>query len=216
VGLKDWLIKNVAGVSAYGEVMGRESVKNGIAFGRVLYVSHGTCSESSQRFIFNDAEEMESNGFTPYCQDPLNRPSMEDRSQLSMGARALGMAFAVQLCLTASSNFMRNDANRRDFHHALGSGNKGELAALSGQPTMEQVLRFFNLPPNAEVSQVLNTKQPGTDDLLGTYLRELSKQEGAGRTAFQREGVLGFDLVASPLAQETVVKIREACGKFGW
>jgi hypothetical protein len=39
VGVKDWLAKR-AGVGAYGEVMGREAVKNGL--GRWLYLGHGT------------------------------------------------------------------------------------------------------------------------------------------------------------------------------
>jgi hypothetical protein len=39
--VKDWLA-NRAGVGAYGEVMGRESVKNGLALGRYLYLGHGT------------------------------------------------------------------------------------------------------------------------------------------------------------------------------
>jgi hypothetical protein len=42
VGMKDWLAKNVAGASAYGEVMGRLSVKNGYALGRQLYLGQGT------------------------------------------------------------------------------------------------------------------------------------------------------------------------------
>ena len=42
MGLRDWLAGNVAGPSAYGSVMGREAVKNGIVLGRTLYLSHGT------------------------------------------------------------------------------------------------------------------------------------------------------------------------------
>ena len=36
MGLKDWLAKSVAGVSGYGEVMGREAVRSGLALGITL------------------------------------------------------------------------------------------------------------------------------------------------------------------------------------
>ena len=42
MGLRDWLARNAAGPCAYGSVMGREAVKNGIVLGRTLYLSHGT------------------------------------------------------------------------------------------------------------------------------------------------------------------------------
>src|SRR5271157_201950 len=116
MGLKDWLAKNVAGASAYGEVMGRECVKNGIALGRILYLGHATRATPSVRFVFKDSEEMQSNGFDLYCKDPLHRPAMEDSSELSKLTRVVGIAFSVEVTLTAASNFMRNDANRGDFH----------------------------------------------------------------------------------------------------
>ena len=216
MGIKDWLAKNVAGVSTYGEVMGRECVKSGIALGRVFYLGHGTRSGSLQQFAFRDSEEMESNGLTLYCKDSLNRPALEDSSELSKQTRAAGIAFAVQVCLMASTNFMQNDTNRRDFHRSLGAGTKGELLTLGSDVGMERVLHFVNLPPAAGVSKALNMEEPGTGDLLGNYLEGLSGQGSNGKVGFQREGVLGFGVVVVPLAQETVVKIREACVKFKW
>jgi len=215
VGLKDWLAKNVAGVSTYGEVMGRECVKNGIVLGRVLYLSHGTSATPTQRFVFTDGEEMQSIGFELYCKDPLNKPALEDSSELSKQTRTAGIAFATQLCLTASSNFMRNDTNRRDFHRSLGTSTKAEVIAQNSGIEMEGVMRFLRLPTE-ETSKVLNMEDPGIRDTLGGYLQDLSKQKSYGSVAFQQKGILGFDIVAVPLAQETVLKIREACEKFRW
>jgi len=81
---------------------------------------------------------------------------------------------------------------------------------------MERLLRFVNLPATKGVPQSLNLEQPATNDVLGVYLKELSKQTPLGSVGFQRTGILGFDTVAVPLAEETVPKIREACEKFHW
>lgn len=215
MGLKDWLAKNVAGVSAYGEVMGRECVKNGIVLGRVLYLGHGTRATPSDRFIFADGEEMESNGFKLYCKDPLNRPALEDSSELSKQTRAAGIAFATQLSLTASSNFMRNDTNRRDFQRSLGASTKAAVIAQNSGIEMDRVMRLLRLPSD-EASVVLNMEDPGTRDTFGSYLQDLSKQRNNDSVGFQQKGILGFDIVTTPLAQETVLKIREACEKFRW
>ena len=42
-----------------------ECVKNGIALGRVLYLGHGTRAMRSDKCVFENAEEMQSNGFEP-------------------------------------------------------------------------------------------------------------------------------------------------------
>ena len=216
MGLKDWLAKNVAGVSAYGEVMGRECVRNGITLGRTLYLGHGTRTTPSDRFFFKDAEEMQRNGFELYCKDPLNKPAMEDSSELSKQTRTAGIAFATQLCLTASSNFMQNDTNRDDFFRSLGASTKAEVAVQNSGIEMNGVMHFLKLPSAEGISKVLDTNNPGTGDTLGAYLQDLSKQANNSSVAFQQKGVLGFDIIAVPLAQETVLKMREACEKFRW
>lgn len=216
MGLKDWLTKNVAGASSYGEVMGRECVKNGIVLGRTLYLGHGTRATPLDRFVFEDGEEMQSNGFELYCKDPVSRPALENSSELSVQARVAGIAFATQLTLTAASNFMRNDATCRDFNRSVGAESKSALTQLNSGITIEQVLHFLNLPATEGVSKVLTLEKPGTNDLLGAYLEELSKKAGSGCVGFQRTGVLGFDVVAVPLVQETVQKIRAACTNFHW
>jgi hypothetical protein len=209
------LAKNIAGASAYGEVMGRQSVKNGYALGRQLYLGHGTRATPSDELILADEEGMQLEGFDPYCKDPLKRPPMEDSSALSKQTRAAGIAFAVQLCLTASSNFMRNITNRRDFQRSVGASSNAEVTALNSGVTMDDVMHFIKLPSDG-VSEVLNMKDPGRRDLFGRYLEELSKQSNGGSVAFQQTGYSGFDFIVVPLAQETVSKIGEACQQFHW
>ena len=190
-------------------------MKNGIVLGRVLYLSHGKCPTHSATLVFDDAKVMKSNGFELYCKDPLNRPVMEDSSELSKQTRAAGIAFAVQLCLAASSNFMRKEANRTDFQRSVGAGTGAGLSALKSGIEIEAVTHFINIR-SGEISQILDMKNPGTGDILGVYLQELNRQKGNGSIGFQRGNVLGFDVAAVPLAQETVIKIRQACKDFNW
>jgi hypothetical protein len=159
---------------------------------------------------------MKSNGFELYCKDPLNRPAMEDSSELSKKTRTAGIAFATQLCLTASSNFMRKDTNRGDFFRSLGSSTKAEVAVQKSGVEMNGIMHFLKMPSAEGTSKVLDTNNPGTGDTLGAYLQDLSKLANNSSVAFQQRGILGFDIVAVPLAQETVLKIREACEKFRW
>jgi hypothetical protein len=213
MGLKDWLAKNVAGASAYGEVMGRECVKNGIALGRTLYLGHGTRAAPSDRYVFEDGEEMQSNGFELYCKDPLNKPAMEDASELSLQTCAAGVAFAIKLAFTVVENAMRNKANREDFYRSVAA--ESEKALLNSGITMERVSHFIHLPRPEGVSRILAEK-PGTNDLLGVYLAELSKTIGSGCVGFQRTGILGFDVIVVPLVQETLQKMRTACANYHW
>jgi hypothetical protein len=187
VGLKDWLAKNVAGASSYGEVMGRECVKDGIVLGRTLYLGHGTRATPSDRYLFEDAEEMQSNGFELYCKDPLSRPAMEDASELSRQTRAAGIAFATRSTLAAASNFMRNEANYRDFTRSVGAESRAALAQLNSGVTIEQVVRFFNLAEAERVFKSLTLEKPGTNDLLGLYLAELSKKLIVAVSAFKEQ-----------------------------
>ena len=126
MGLKDWLAGSVAGPSGYGAVMARESIKNGLALGRFLYLGHGTRSTIADLFVCEDEVHMRSSGFVPYCTDDLNRPPMEDSSDLSKHTRIAGIAFASQCSITAASNFM-NPANGSAFNRSLGGNVKQQL-----------------------------------------------------------------------------------------
>jgi hypothetical protein len=214
MGLKDWLAKNVAGPSGYGQVMGREGVKNGLALGRVLYLGHGTRRTPYEASVIEDVDQMAAEGFRVYCSDPRHKPPMEDSSSLSVHTRAAGIAFAAQLAVTAAENHFSRQENFRQFCRSLGSGTRAELDELRSVVTSELVLHYLDLPV-AIGSTVLNLENPGTEDRLAVFLGEVSKQVGYA-VAFQRGGVLGFNFIAVPLAREIVVKVREAGQRFAW
>jgi hypothetical protein len=216
MGLKDWLANKVAGVSGYGEAVGRESVNSGLALGRTLYLGHVIGPKDAHAFIFENTAQMNAEGFKPYCQDHAHRPPAEDSSELSKQTRALGIAFAVSCPMAAASNFFARKENRDTFNRSLGVGNKSALDRLNLEALMAEVLRYINLPAKAKARTVLNLEKPGTDDMLGVFLEDLSKFIPNISVGFQRSGILGFDAIAVPLAEETLVKMHAASKKFGW
>jgi len=215
MGLRDWLAKNVSGVSGYGETMGREAVKNGIAVGRVLYLGHGTSSHHSDVFIYESIDELKAAGYEPYCGNDLQRPPMQDSSKLSIQARACGVAFAVQCCMTAAQNFMQ-PSNAANFNRSMGAGSKQEFENQRSAVTSDMVLEYLRLPRPDGLSKVLNVDDPGSNDLFGAFLLALSRQGDGRAVAFPKTGVLGFDAVVVPLATETIQSISGAAPKFGW
>ncbi len=212
MGLKDWLARS-AGVGAYGEVMGREAVKNGLALGRTLYLGHGNCATASEVFVFEDEGHMRADGLTLYCADPLQLPPAEDSSELSKQTRAAGIALAAHCSFTAAYNFMK-PANAQMFSRSMGDSTRSEMRQLNLDITFDMVNHYLNLPRPAGVTQILDLENPGMKDLLSVFLQEISKPNGT--VGFRRTGVLGFELIAVPLAGETVQKIREASHRFGW
>lgn len=214
MGLKDWIAKNVAGASGYGMAMGLEVVTNGLALGRTLYLGHGTRAMASDVVVFEDDDHMRSEGFTLYCTDPLNRPPMEDSSELSRHTRVAGIAFAATCTFTAASNFMK-EANASAFTRSMGDRVRAELDKLKLGITHD-LLDHYNRLPRPGIATVLNMEKPGTNDLLSVFLQEVRKHGRDGVVGFQRRGVLGFDLIAIPLAEETVKMISTATQKFDW
>ncbi len=213
MGLKNWLAKNIEGVSGYGQVMGREAVMNGVALGRTLYLGHGTSPVRSDLFVLEDDKHMQSEGFTLYCADPLNKPPLEDSSELSKHTRAAGIALACQCAITAAYNFMA-EANAGTFSGSMGDSTRRELRQQGADITFESVMQYLKLPRPTGITQVVNLQRPGANDLLAAFLKGVSEQfRGVG---FQRTGILGFDLVACPLAETTVLAVRAAAVQNGW
>lgn len=215
MGLKKWMAKNLAGVSGYGNTLGREAVKNGLALGRILYLGHGTRPTSSAPFIFEDSSEMQAAGFAPYCTDPMNRPPLEDASELSKHILVVGTVFASACTYTAAFNYMK-EANASSFTRSMGDSVRTELDKMSSGIPSDLLNHYNKLPRPAGITQVLNLENPGTNDLLAVLLEEAVNQSGAGAVGFQRSGVLGFDLIAVPLARETVKMVMAATRQFGW
>src|SRR5712691_3179798 len=144
MGLKDWLAKS-ARVGAYGGVMGREAVKNGLALGRTLYLGHGTRATASDNFVFEDEDHMKPEGFTLYCADPLHMPPAEDSSELSKQTRAAGIALAAHCSITAAYNFMK-EANADTFSRHMGDSTCTEMRQLNLDITFDIVNHYLRLP----------------------------------------------------------------------
>lgn len=215
MGLKNWMAKNLAGVSGYGSTLGREVVKNGLALGRILYVGHGRREAVPRVALFEDCDAMEAAGFTAYCVDPMNRPPLEDASELSKNLRAVGIIFASTCTFTAGFNYMKK-TNADLFARSVGESVRTELGQRSSGMTFDLINHYNKLARPAGITQVLNLEKPGTSDLLSVFLEEAVNQSGDGAIGFQRTGVLGFDVIAVPLAEETVKTISAATHQFGW
>jgi hypothetical protein len=130
MGLTNWMGKNLAGVSGYGSTMGREAVNNGFALARVLYLGHGKRSAAPEACLFDSSNEMKAAGFTPYCTDPTNKPSLEDATDLSKHITVVGVTFAATCAFTGAYNYMQRE-NASSFTHSLGGSVRAELDRLN-------------------------------------------------------------------------------------
>jgi hypothetical protein len=213
MGLKNWLAKNTAGVGGYGTAIRAEVVKNGLALGRILYLGHGTRATPCEVVVFEDSEHLSAEGFTLYCPDPLNRPSLEDSSLLSTHCRSVGIAFAAHCTFTAAYNLMKQ-ANASVFTRSMGASTR---VAMRNSGVSPELLNHYNkLARPTEITKVLNMEKPGTGDILSMFLIEASKHSPHGTVGFQRTGILGFDVITIPLAEETVKMVNAATHKFSW
>ena len=96
----------------------------------------------------------------------------------------------------------------------MGDSKRTEVRQLNLDVTFDMVNHYLRLPRPAGVTRILDLEKPGTNDLFSVFLQEINKQKGT--VSFRRTGSLGFDLIAVPLAGETVQTIREASQRFGW
>lgn len=215
MGLKDWVAKNVAGAGAYGDSMGRSTAENGLALGRTLYVGHGISEQRTSIVVFDDAKSMLARGFKLYCTDSTTLPPSEDSSQLSLLTRAAGVAFAARVAMNVAQCF-RTDENTTKFRRSLGASNAAYVGRHSPDLPMELVMHFVRMDAPKNVTQMLDLMRPGSGDLLGAILLEISRQLRTGSVGFRRTGVVGFDTWATSLAEQTVTSIQKAAQQFGW
>ena len=219
MGLKRWLAKNIAGAGAYGGAIGRSTAESGLGLGRVLYLSHGTYFGTATDWVFDDGESMVARGYRVYCPnpvehpDPCERPPMEDSSKLSILTRAAGVAFAAKVAMNVAHCF--SDGNYRKFKRSLASATASYLSLHSRDVPLSLVEQFLVLPMPKKMTQLLDLDKPGTDDVFGVFLEEISKQNGVA-VGFQRGGPIGFETLAVVLAEQTVASIQRAASEFGW
>jgi hypothetical protein len=215
MGLRDWLAKNVAGASGYGNAIGRQAVTGGLALGRFLYLGHGTRATPSDVVVFEDADHLRSEGFELYCPDDLHMPPSEDSSELSKHTRAAGVAFALECGRAAAENFVEQQ-NGSAFVQSMGSAATNQLRELNSGVTADLVEGYLRLSRPSGITDLLNWKKPGTNDLLFVFLREVTRHSQDAAVGFQRGGVLGYGVVAVPLVEESVKMVSAATQKFGW
>jgi hypothetical protein len=70
------------------------------------------------------------------------------------------------------------------------------------------------VPPTVTIA--LNPEKPGTDDLFGVILGEISNLHRLASVGFMRRGILGFDHWVVSLVEETTSAIQKAANEFGW
>lgn len=214
MGLKDWLAKNVAGVGAYGEVIGRESAKNGLALGRTLYLGHGTREGNSSSCVFADSDTMASEGFKLYCVNPDQMPPGEDSSKLSILTRAVGVVFASLVVTNTAGCFAKRE-NFSHFTRSVGATTMAYVKQNSPDVSQELILELFNMKRSQTVRYLLDFERPGIGDHFGVLLKSISSR-GPAAVGFARTGILGFDTWALSLAQETAASIEKAAQEFRW
>jgi len=98
----------------------------------------------------------------------------------------------------------------------MGASSKQELLKSNIGITADDIMQYLRIAtPESGVTTVLNMTKPGEGDVLSLFLAEASKK-GRGAVSFQRSGVVGFDLMAVPLAEETIKSIAAAAKNFNW
>lgn len=212
---KNWFAKNVAGAGAYGEAMGRSTGENGLALGRTLYLGHGKSTKKASKGVFENAESMAAHGFVVYCRDSSVQPPATDSSSLSVLTRAAGVAFATKIAMNAANCF-RDPENIRKFCRSIGASNAAYLERASPDVPMDLLTQFIQIEMPSTVTKVLDLGQPGSGDVFGVFLVEISKRSEFGSIGFQRRGLLGFDMLVTTLAEETVTAVRGAAQQFNF
>jgi len=216
MGISD-LLGRAAGAGAYGRVVGRSAVQNGIELGRVLYLGHGFSAEnpSGGVLLCEDAEEMRTKGFETYWSGVSTKPAAEDKSELSVHCRVAAVALASKLATGAAAAFFSNPAkNNREFCVALWGGIRQAITDLNSELNFSLVEIYLGL--SGGDAKVITPSLPGSNDVFGIHLSEVAKRVSGKAIAFQRSGELGFGKSALDLMQDTFEKIHEAAVKYRW
>ena len=215
MGLKNWLARSVAGVDGYGNTMGRSTGENGLALGRTLYLGHGKSERKTIDCVFENAESMVKQGFDLYCRDSSKLAPAADSSNLSVLTRTAGVAFATTIAMN-TANCFSNPENIRSFCRSIGSSNAAYLKEASPDIPMELFTQFLKIEVPPSVTKLVDLDRPGSGDLFGVYLLEISKRSGLASIGFQRRGILGFDDWVTTLAEQTVTAVQGAARQFGF
>jgi hypothetical protein len=87
---------------------------------------------------------------------------------------------------------------------------------MSPDIAIEILKQFMRIEVPGTISEVLDLTHPGSADLFGVYLGEISKQYGSGSIGFRRSGIVGFDALVTTLSEQTVAAVRGAARQLGF
>lgn len=223
MGLKDWLAGKVAGPQRYGDVMGRQAREGGSALANVVFISHGVRPIGGQTTIFDTPAEMEAAGYKPRFTEivAIDSGSLTKNEQLLFRSLQTAMiSFAFIVNSNAALQYMRRE-NTPKFRNGLVPSLLRSMVECRLFDKIETaqagVLFYANTVNSASASIVLNVDRPASGDILEQFiLRAVAVSGSRLQYGFTRTGLTGFDIVAVPLAQETLKSIYGAATQYKW
>lgn len=223
MGLKDWFAEKVAGPQSYGAVMGRQAREGGSALANVVFIGHGARSTGGRTTIFDTQAEMEAAGYRPRFSEivEIDLGSLTKDEQLLFRSLQTAMiSFAFIVNSNAALQYMRRE-NTSKFRNGLGPSLLRSMVECGLFDRIEaaqtEVLSYANVVESASGSTVLNMDRPASGDVLEQFIvRAVAVSGSTLHYGFTRTGLTGFDLIAVPLAQETVKSIYGATTKYRW
>jgi hypothetical protein len=223
MGLKDWMAGKVAGPQSYGEVMGRQAREGGVALANVVFISHGAQSTGDRTTIFDTRSEMEAAGYKPRFKEivEVNFGTLTKDEQLLFRSLQTAMiSFAFIVNSNAALQYMQRE-NTSKFRNGLGPSLLRSMVEYHLFDRIEtaqtEVLSYANSVSSTSASSVLNMDRPASGDILEQFIERAVAVSGSTlQYGFTRTGLTGFDLVAVPLARETVKSIYGAATQYKW
>lgn len=223
MGIKDWLVRNIAGPQRYGEIVGREAREAGSGLADAVFISHGSRVTESRTTIFDSPIEMEAAGykrrFTEIVEIDFGSLT-KDEVLLLRSLHAAMISFAFIIYSNAALQYMRRE-NTTMFRKGLWPSLLASMVKfrLFDRPETAQTeaLSYVNMVDVASILNVLNMDRPASGDVLERFMVRAVEVSGSKlHYGFTRTGSTGFDLVAVPLVQEALKSISEAATRYKW
>jgi len=223
MGLKDWIAGNVAGPQLYGNTMGPQAREAGSALANVVFMSHGIHPAKGPTSIFDSVEVMKAAGFIPRFAEiksiDLEKLNTEELAVLK-SLQTTMISFVFILNSNGALQYMRRD-NTSKFRNGFGPSLLKAMVDCHLYENIEsartELLSNIKSFEASGIQSVLNMDKPACGDLLEHFIvRAVKVAEARLRYGFSRTGSTGFDVVAVPLAEETIKSIAGATQKYNW
>jgi len=223
VRLKDWLAGKVAGPHAYGNTMGPPAREGGFALANVVFMSHGTHPVGGPTSMFDSEAEMKAAGFIPRFAEitriDLEKMTTEELAVFKSLQTAM-ISFAFILNSNGALQYMRRD-NTSKFRNGFGPSLLKSMVDWHLYENIEgaraELSSYVESFEAARIPYVLNIDKPACGDLLEHLIIRAVEVSGTKlRYGFNRTGSTGFDVVAVPLAEETLQSIAGAAQHYNW